>query len=69
MVDRTDDHLLEFVKGDGILALNKSRRAQQDENGFDAGRGCLLNAMGVVPIHVDVVVDIDVVGSRVRERG
>ena len=55
---------MELVPQDRVLSEHDVRLAHQDEDSFNAGSYCRLEAAGVGNIKVDVVVDIDSVWSR-----
>ena len=62
-VDRTDDHLFHFVKGDGVLSAIEGGRAEEDEYSFDACRSGTLNADDIEELDVNPIVHIDGMGS------
>ena len=58
-VDRRNGHFFEFVEGNGVLPEVQCRWAEEDEDGFNAGRCSTLDAGYIEEFDVDVVIDID----------
>jgi hypothetical protein len=58
-VDRRNGHFFEFVQGNGVLSEVQCRWAEEDEDGFNAGRYSTLDAGYIEEFDIDAVIDID----------
>ena len=56
MIDGTDNHLFELIKGRGILSLVYLGRPKEDKESFNADHYCLLDPEYIKEIDIDPLV-------------
>ncbi len=65
----TERHVLQFVKGDGVLSNGNVRLSEENVDSFNAGCHSLSDSIGVKDVPVDVIVNKEMMGcgSEIRQ--